>query len=105
MQELQRGRDAESDKEALSEREAEPLSTIEERWPKLVALKPRYQGVVTAVKEGDNTLYLLSKKFGTFSIHKIIKDLVEMGVLESHAEESGRRKKVYSLTPLGRKLL
>ncbi len=78
----------------------------EEQWQQLVALKPRYAAIVAAIQEGDNTLYLISKKFGTFSVHKIIKELVEMGVIKVASEEkTGRTKKIYALTPLGEKLV
>lgn len=93
------------------ERIGEPLAEHafktmrEEQWSQLIALKPRYAGVVTAIRNGDNTLYLLSKKFGTFSVHKIIKELLEMGVIRIASEEkTGRPKKIYALTSLGEKL-
>ena len=84
------------------------MSTFEATWQSLVANKPRLASVLSSIAKGDNTLYLLSRKFGSFSVNWIIKELVEMGATKVVREDVGRNglpKKIYGLTPLGERLL
>ena len=82
-------------------------ATVVKMWEQLVQSRPRLKAVLRALKEGDKTLYDLQQIFNTSSIYTVLKDMVELGVIDVTRGEkmpSGMIKKYYGLTELGRKL-